>query len=85
MDYGMFTEQLVDLFVRLHHDVAVARPRAQAIIRIAQGCDEEIVGGDRGLVLDCTPVQIVPLIDECDVAVETVTKFNQERQQGGAQ
>ena len=40
MDYGLFEEALVDFFCRQHHDVAVARSRAAAIIRIAKGCDE---------------------------------------------
>ena len=75
MDYGMFEEALVDFFARQPHDVEVARSRAAAIIRIAQGCDEEIVGGDRGLVLDCTPPEIVPLIDECDVAIQTLDRY----------
>ena len=79
MDYGMFEEALVDFFCRQHHDPATARSRAQAIIHIAQGCDEEIVGGDRGLVLDCTPLQIRPLIEEGDIAIATVRKFNQRK------
>ena len=49
MDYGLFEEALVDFFSRQHHDVVVARSRAAAIIRIAKGCDEEIVGGHRNL------------------------------------
>ena len=53
MDYGLFEEALVDFFCRQHYDVAVARSRAAAIIRIAQGCDEEIVGGDRGMEIVC--------------------------------
>ena len=81
MDYGMFEEALVDFFCRQHHNVAVARSRAAAIIRIAQGCDEEIVGGDRGLVLDCTPPEIVPLIDECDVAIQTLDRYLAEGRQ----
>jgi len=55
MDYGLFEEALVDFFCRHHHDVEVARSRAVAIIRLAKGCDEEIVGGDRGLELVCPP------------------------------
>jgi hypothetical protein len=44
MDYGLFEEALVDFFCRQHHDIAVARSRAAAIIRIAQGLRR----GDRG-------------------------------------
>ena len=55
MDYGMFEEALVDFFCREHHDVAVARSRAESIIDLAKGCDEELVGGDHGMeiVLRC--------------------------------
>ena len=81
MDYHMFEEALVDFFCRQEHDVAVARSRAAAIVHIARRCDEEIVGGDGSLVLDCSPLQIVPLIEveEGDVALDTLAKFNRER------
>jgi hypothetical protein len=82
MDYGMFEEALVDFFARQHHDVAVARSRAAAIVRIAKGCDEEHVG----IVLDCSPLNLVAdlIVEEAGfqegtLAVETVTRFNQRR------
>jgi hypothetical protein len=83
MDYGLFEEALVDFFCRQDHDVAVARSRAAAIIHIAQGCDEQIVGGDRGIEMVCPRIiTIAPTIEveEADVALDTLAKFNQERQ-----
>jgi hypothetical protein len=68
MDYGMLEEALTDYFARVHHGAAVARSRALAIIEITRRCDEEIVGATRGFELTCPVLQIVPLIDECDVA-----------------
>jgi hypothetical protein len=92
MDYGMFEEALVDFFCRQHHDPEVARSRARAIVLIAKGCDEELVGGDRGLeiVLHCSEIiPIAPYIeaardpyaahDEGYLAVETLKKFLAER------
>jgi hypothetical protein len=74
MDYHMLEEQLTDYFARLHHDPAVARTWAQTVVHIARQCDEEIASGDRGIVL-------VPLIEEGDVAIRTITQFAAE---GGA-
>jgi hypothetical protein len=81
MDYGLFEEALVDFFCRQHHDVAVARSRAAAIIRIAQGCDEEIVGGDRGLELVCSAT--IPFAEyiEGATAITTLDAFLAEREQ----
>lgn len=81
MDYHMLEEQLADYFSRLAHDPAIARLRAQAVIVIAKQCDEDLVGGDRGLTLDCSPLQIRPTIEveEGDIAIATLQKFNQER------
>jgi hypothetical protein len=76
MDYGMFEEALVDFFCRQSHDPAVARSRAAAVIAIAKSCDEEIVG----MTLDCSPI---PLVEECDVALETIAEFLREKQEGG--
>jgi hypothetical protein len=81
MDYTLFEKALVDFFCRQHHDIEVARSRAAAVVRIAQGCDEEIVGGDRGFELTCPVLQIVPLIDECDVALRTLDAFLEEKGQ----
>jgi hypothetical protein len=98
MDYTMFEEALVDFFCRQHHDVAVARSRAASIIDLAKGCDEELVGGDRGMeiVLHCSEIiPIAPYIEytegakdphaeypEGQTALETLEKFLAE---GGAQ
>ena len=81
MDYGLFEEALVDFFCRQHHDVAVARSRAAAIIRIAQGCDEEIVGGDRGMEIVCpTTIPFAEYI-EAATAITTLDAFLAERGQ----
>lgn len=81
MDYGLFEEALVDFFFRQHHDVEVARSRAAAIIRIAQGCDEEIVGGDRGLELVCpTTIPFAEYIEGA-TAITTLDAFLAEREQ----
>ena len=81
MDYGLFEEALVDFFCRQHHDVEVARSRAAAIIRIAQGCDEEIVGGDRGLELVCpTAIPFAEYIEGA-TAITTLDAFLAEREQ----
>ena len=81
MDYGLFEEALVDFFCRQHHDVEVARSRAAAIIRIAQGCDEEIVGGDRGLELVCpTTIPFAEYIEGA-TAITTLESFLAEREQ----
>jgi hypothetical protein len=53
MDFRQFEEALVDFFCRQFHDVEVARSRAQAIIHIAQGCDEEIIGAVSPLPPQC--------------------------------
>jgi hypothetical protein len=81
MDYGLFEEALVDFFCRQHHDLEVARSRAAAIIRIAQGCDEEIVGGDRGLELGCPST--IPFAEyiEGAAAITTLDAFLAEREQ----
>ena len=83
MDYGMFEEALVDFFARQPHDVEVARSRAAAIIRIAQGCDEEIVGGDRGIEMVCPT--IIPLVEyiEGSISCNTIDEYLRERD-GGA-
>ena len=81
MDYGMLEEALTDYFARLHHGAAVARSRAMAVIEIAKQCDEEIVGGHRGFELVCPVLQIVPLIDECDVALRTLDALLEEKVQ----
>jgi hypothetical protein len=39
------------------------------------------VGGDRGFELTCPVLQIVPLIDECDVALRTLDAFLEEKGQ----
>ena len=81
MDYGLFEEALVDFFCRQHHDVEVARSRAAAIIRIAQGCDGEIVGGDRGLELVCpTTIPFAEYIEGA-TAITTLDAFLAEREQ----
>ena len=81
MDYGLFEEALVDFFCRQHHDVAVARSRAAAIIRLAQGCDEEIVGGDRGMEIVCpTTIPFAEYI-EAATAITTLGAFLAERRQ----
>jgi hypothetical protein len=84
MDYGLFEEALTDFFNRMSHDPAVARSRAAAIIRIARSCDEEIVGGDRGMeiVLHCSEIiPIVPYIEytEAEVALRTLDAFLEEK------
>jgi hypothetical protein len=82
MDYTLFEEELVDYLCRMHHEYAVARSRAQAIIKIAKGCDEELVGA----ALACD--EVIPLAPYADpfstwpegaLAVETITRFNQEK------
>lgn len=94
----MFEEALVDFFCREHHDVAVARSRAESIIDLAKGCDEELVGGDHGMeiVLRCSEIiPIAPYIEyieaakdphagypEAQMALETLEEFLAE---GGAQ
>jgi hypothetical protein len=81
VDYGLFEEALVDFFCRQHHDVAMARSRAAAIIRIAQGCDEEIVGGDRGLEFVCpTTIPFAKYIEGA-TAITTLDAFLAEREQ----
>ena len=81
MDYGLFEEALLDFFCRQHHDVEVARSRAAAIIRIAQGCDEEIVGGGRGLELVCpTTIPFAEYIEGA-TATKTLDAFLAEREQ----
>lgn len=81
MDYGLFEEALVDFFCRQHRDIAVARSRAAEVIRIAQGCDEEIVGGDRGLELVCS--NTIPFAEyvEGATAISTLDAFLAEREQ----
>jgi hypothetical protein len=87
MDYTLFEEELVDYLCRMHHEYAVARSRAAAIIRIAQGCDEQIVGGDRGLEMTCgNLLPLAPLaqdpfssFDEGALACETVRRFLEEK------
>jgi hypothetical protein len=81
MDYGLFEEALVDLFCRQHHDVAVARSRAAAIIRIAKGCDEEIVGGDRGMEIVCPTTTPFAECIEAATAIMTLDAFLAEREQ----
>jgi hypothetical protein len=84
MDYHAFEEAIIDYFARLHHDPAVARSRAQTIVRIAKACDEELVSG---IVLACDEViPIVPCIKdphstwiEGSKAVEVITRLNRER------
>ena len=80
MDYGLFEEALVNFFCRQHHDVEVARSRAAAIIRIAKGCDEEIVGGDRGMELVCPAT--IPFAEyiEAATAIATLDAFLAERE-----
>ena len=81
MDYGLFEEALVDFFCRQHHDIAVSRSRAAAIIRIAQGCDEEIVGGDRGLEFACpTTISFAEYVEGA-TAITTLDAFLAEREQ----
>ena len=83
MDYFLFEEAITDFFSRLHHDPAVARSRARAIVRIARRCDEEIQSAE--VICD----QVIPLAEsipdphatwpEGALAVETVTQFNREK------
>jgi hypothetical protein len=51
MDYDLFEEALVDYFARQHHDPAMARSRAETVVRIARGCDE---AEKKPLVIDFT-------------------------------
>jgi hypothetical protein len=81
MDYGLFEEALVDFFCRQLRDVAVARSRAAAIIRIAQGCDEEIVGGDRGMEIVCPATSPFAEYIEAATAITTLDAFLAERGQ----
>ena len=81
MDYSMFEEALVDFFCRQDHDVTVARSRAAAIIRIAQGCDEEIVGGDRGMEIVCPTTIPIGEYIEAATAITTLDAFLAERAQ----
>lgn len=81
MDYGMFEEALVDFFCRQNRDVAVARSRAAAIIRIAQGCDEEIVGGERGMEIVCPTTIPFGAYIEAATAITTLDAFLAEQEQ----
>jgi hypothetical protein len=81
MDYGLFEEALVEFFCRQHLDVTVARSRAAAIIRIAQGCDEEIVGGDRGMEIVCPTTSPFAEYIEAATAITTLDAFLAERGQ----
>jgi hypothetical protein len=70
MDYDLFEEALVDYFARQHHDPAVARSRAETVVRIARGCDDE--AEKKPLVIDFTAPEnmgggwLQPLRDEAE-------------------
>ena len=73
MDFIELHESLTDYFCRLEHGIEVARIRAASVVAIVKAHVEPLcafgeicVHRDRGITLDCSPVEIAPLIEPLD-------------------